>query len=140
MKNVIFYLGPTIGLTTRQLTITQMPDANDDSYSASHDADAGATESVTVALADGKMFQAKLIDTKTTGEASKPQIIQFNTGTLQFPGPAADPTESLFRVYAMEDLSSSSSSSSQSSSSSSSSSSNSSSSSATSSSSSSSQS
>jgi len=58
-KNVIFWLGPNVGLASRQLTITRMPDAGNDSYSAESDADAGAVTSVSIALTDNLMYQAK---------------------------------------------------------------------------------
>lgn len=122
MKNVTFYLGPTGSLSARQLTITRMYRAGDDSApSAQHNADAGAVEEVTVALPDNTIWVAKLVDTRTSGETSDPQLLYFHTGSLQFPGPQPNHgNASLFRVTSMEDLSSSSSSSSQSSSSSSS--------------------
>ena len=125
MKNVTFYLGPApaaAGLTNRNLIITRMRKAGDDSaIAASSDQDlSGTTEFATVALADNTIFQATLQDTKTTGEVGRLHALAFHTGELQFPGPACNPAETLFRIYAMEDLSSSSSSSSQSSSSSSS--------------------
>lgn len=118
-KNVVFYLGPAVGLSARQLTITRMPDASNASYSATVDSDVGANTSTTQALADNIIYQAKLVDTKSTGEVSSTKIINFHTGSLQFPGPFSgeDPN---FYIYAMEDLSSSSSSSSSQSSSSSS--------------------
>ena len=121
-KNVTFYLGSTAGLSARQLTITRMYRAGDDSApSAQHNADAGAVDNVTVVLPDNTIWQAKLVDTRSSGEASEPQLIHFNTGELQFPGKSNQGgNSSLFAVLAMEDLSSSSSSSSQSSSSSSS--------------------
>lgn len=119
MKNVTFYLGPAVGLSQRQLTITRFHRAGDDSApAAAHNADAGSTaESATVALPDGTVFQAKLVDTKTSGEVSDPDILNFQTGDLQFPGPKSGDR---LAILSMEDLSSSSSSSSQSSSSSSS--------------------
>ena len=123
MKKATFYLGPAIGLTSRTLTITRMYRAGDDSApSAVHSADAGGSAtSVAVDLDDATIFQAKLADVKTTGEALPVQVINFNTGSLAHLGArASQPDGSEFRVYAMEDLSSSSSSSSQSSSSSSS--------------------
>lgn len=111
MKNVTFYLGPAPDvLATRQLTITRMPNASDGTTmpSATSDADAGATnEFVTVALASNQIWQAKLVDTLDTGEVGSPQVIQFHTGDLVFPGPPA--TGGFLRVYAIEDLSSSSS-------------------------------
>jgi len=123
MKNVTFYLGPAIGLATRTLVVRRMMKAGDDSTpAAAHNADAGGSATnVTVALDDGQIWQATLTDVKSTGEELPPQVIQFNTGTLQHLGPrASSPSGSEFRIYTMEDLSSSSSSSSQSSSSSSS--------------------
>lgn len=108
-KNVTFYLGPAIGLSSRQLTITRKGD-RDGLYTAEHDADAGAVENVTVALTDNLMYEAKIVDTKSTGEVSETRALGFHTGSLQFPGPAGE--GDTFYVYAMEDLSSSSSSSS----------------------------
>jgi len=121
-KNVTFYLGPAVGLSARQLTITRMLRSGDDSApSAEVDATlAGSAESSTQELPDNDIYQAKLVDTKTTGEVSAPSLFTFTTGELQFPGPGVQPSEGLFRILSMEDLSSSSSSSSQSSSSSSS--------------------
>lgn len=113
MRTVTFYLGPTTGLTSRQLTITRRMRAGDDSApAAQHDADAGAVETVSVDLPNNTLWQAKLVDTRTSGEEADPQILNFHTGELQFPGPAATNTDSLFRILSMEDLSSSQSSSS----------------------------
>lgn len=120
-KKVTFGLGPAASLTKRQLTITRMPGAGDDSIplDATHDDDAGSTaETVEVDLADNTMWQAKLVDTRTSGEVSDPDILNFHTGSLQFPGPRGN--EGRLSILGMEDLSSSSSSSSESSSSSSS--------------------
>ena len=122
MKNVVFYLGPASELDNRNLIITRMMRAGDDSVpAAASDQDlAGDTTFVTVALPDNVIWQATLQDTKSSGEVSRKQVLNFHTGTLQYPGPAASSDEGFFRIYAMEDLSSSSSSSSVSSSSSSS--------------------
>lgn len=121
-KNVIFNLGPSTGLATRQLTITRMHLAGDDTApAASHNADAGAVTDVTVVLADNTIWQAILVDTLTAGEVKPNQVLNFNTGSLLHLGPkASQPDGSDFYVLSMEDLSSSSSSSSVSSSSSSS--------------------
>lgn len=123
MKNCVFYLGPASGLNERELIITRMHDASDGTSSPAATSSqqlAGDTTFVTVALDDNKMWQATLQDKKTTGEVGRKHVLNFHTGSLQFPGPACNPSESFFRLYAIEDLSSSSSSSSQSSSSSSS--------------------
>ena len=120
MKNVTFGLGVApLALNNRQLTIRPFPQVNDVPPLATvHDANAGATaESVTVALASNQMFQAVLIDTLDGGEISEPDVLSFQTGDLQFPGPKSGDRLS---IVAMEDLSSSSSSSSSSQSSSSS--------------------
>lgn len=122
-KNVTFYLGPAVNLSARQLTITRMMKAGDDSApAATYNSDVGSTTTnVTVALADNQLWQAKLVDTRTTGETSDPDVLNFHTGALQFPGPK---TGDRLQILSMEDESSSSSSSSSSSNSSSSSSSN----------------
>lgn len=122
-KTVDFYLGPVYAaLATRQLTITPMPKAGDDTFpSATHNADAGAgNETVSVSLADNETYQAKLVDTLDGGEVLEPVTIQFCTEELLNPGPVGDSGLALFRVLAMEDESSSSSNSSSSQSSSSS--------------------
>jgi hypothetical protein len=121
MKKVAFGLGPAVSLTTRQLTITRMYRAGDDSApAAQHDADAGSSAtSVEVDLPDNTIWQAKLVDTRASGEVSTPKLINFTTGSLQFPGPHSD-IDKDFKILSMEDLSSSSSSSQSSSSSSSS--------------------
>ena len=116
MRKVNFYLGPMLSVAARQLTITRFHRAGDDSApSAQHNADAGAVETVAVDLPHDTIWQAKLVDTLSGGEVSDPQILNFHTGELQFPGPVAE--NGFFRVMSMEDLSSSSSQSSSSSSS-----------------------
>ena len=119
-KTVNFQLGPTTGIASRTLVITRMHRAGDDSApSAAHNADAGAVTQVSATLTDNTIWQAVLSDVMTAGEVVPPQVIQFNTGELQFLGaPASQPDGSQFRVFSMEDNSSSSSSSSVSSSSS----------------------
>lgn len=119
-KLVTFNLGPTVGISARQLTITRMHRAGDDATpAAASDADAGAVASVTIELDDNIIFQAVLVDTMTAGEVRPNQVIQFNTASLLFLGPrASQPDGSEFYVLHMEDLSSSSSASSVSSSSS----------------------
>lgn len=109
-KIVTFGLGPApAALASRTLTIRRMPDADNDNYDAVHNADAGATALVaTVTLADNIMYQAKLIDALDSGEQSAPDILNFHTGSLQFPGPK---TGDRLSIIAMEDESSSSSSS-----------------------------
>ena len=109
-KNVIFDLGyvpSEAGLASRTLTITRMKKAGDDgTIAASYSTALGGTvNSVTVALKDNQIWQAVLVDTKTTGEVAKRQVLSFQTADLQFPGPR---TEGTLRIYAMEDLSSSS--------------------------------
>ena len=109
-KIVTFQLGPTTGLSARQLTIRRIPGAGDTvPITAEHDADAGAVSTVNVTLPDNRMWQAVLIDTKTTGETSDRDVLNFHTGSLQFPGPK---TGDRLAIQSMEDLSSSSNSSS----------------------------
>lgn len=119
---VNFYLGPAYGLSGRSLIITRMDRAGDVLPISAYDTQSigGTTETATALLPRNTIWQAVLQDTKTTGEVGRKQVLNFHTGELQFPGPACDPRESLFRVLSMEDNSSSSSSSSASSSSSSS--------------------
>ena len=82
MKSVLFYLGPTTGFAARQLTITRRMRAGDDSEpAAEHDADAGANETVSVDLPDNQLWQAVLVDTRTSGEESEKQILNFHTGS-----------------------------------------------------------
>ena len=110
MKNVTFGLGVApASLNNRQLTIRPIPLTGQEPPIASvHDANAGATAtSVTVALASNTQFQAVLIDTLDGGEISDPDVLNFQTGDLLFPGPKSGDRLS---VVAMEDLSSSSSS------------------------------
>lgn len=119
-KKVTFYLGPAVGLSQRNFKITRFPNAADGVTMPSATSNqnlSGSAESVSVSLADNTLWQAILTDTKSTGEVSQGIVLNFNTGSLQFPGPASDPSVSLLRVLAMEDLSSSSSQSSSSSSS-----------------------
>jgi len=121
MRNVTFYLGPANGLAQRVLQIRQISVAGQDTAPAlAVDVTLGAVDNTTQALADGLMWQAVLTDTTATGEVSTPQIINFHTGFLQFPGPESLDDGTFFRILHMEDLSSSSSSSSASSASSSS--------------------
>lgn len=109
-KKVTFGLGVAPSqLATRTLTITRMPDADNDAYNPVYGpTDQGVVDNATVELADNQIFQAKLVDALDTGEESAPDILNFQTGTLQFPGPkSGDRLSILF----MEDMSSSSSSS-----------------------------
>lgn len=121
-KNVTFYLGPSVNLTQRELIITRKHRAGDDAAPAAEfsSALAAATETTTVELPDNDIWEATLQDTAVGGLVGLLIPLGFHTGFLQFPGPADDPSVSLFRVLSMEDLSSSSSVSSVSSSSSSS--------------------
>jgi len=87
-KNVTFYLGPAIGLASRLLTVTRMVQAGDDSTpSATITATLGSVTNSTQILPDNIMYQATLVDTKTTGEVAETDVLNFQTGTLQFPGP-----------------------------------------------------
>ena len=108
MKKVTFHFGPSVGLSNRALVVTRHARAGDDSLplSATFARDVGTVESYVVTLADNVLYQAVLTDYKSTGESSVPDILNFNTGSLQFPGPK---TGDRLSVYAMEDLSSSSS-------------------------------
>ena len=110
-KNVTFGLGQAVGLASRLLTITRMYRAGDDSAPAAEVTAtlAGSDESSTQTLPDNTIWQATLVDTKSTGEESDPDILNFHTGELQFPGPK---TGDRLCILSMEDLSSSSSSSS----------------------------
>ena len=115
-KNVTFHLGPTTGLASRQLTITRHYRAGDDAAPAAEvNLAAGVVEGATVELPDNTLWQAVLVDTRTSGETSQNQTINFHTGTLQFPGPRTSHglgmSASQFSILSMEDLSSSSSSS-----------------------------
>jgi len=111
MKSVSFGFGLAVKLASRTLTITRMSRAGDDSaITPIHDADAGSTAtSVSVALTDNTMWQAKLVDISDSGVTSVPDILNFHTGSLQFPGPRS---EDRLTILSMEELSSSSSSSS----------------------------
>ena len=119
-RNVTFYLGPASGLTARRLVITRIMEASDKltrpaaSYVGTL---AGTDETVTVNLANNRMWQAVLRDYRSTGESSRLDVLNFHTGSLLFPGPSSGDR---LRVLSMEDLSSSSSASSLSASSSSS--------------------
>lgn len=119
MKRVTFYLGPAVNLSNRRLTITRMERAGDDDLPLSSQVDdviGGSTENVTHTLPDNTIWQAKLVDTRSSGEESTPDYLNFNTGSLQFPGPKSGDR---LAILSMEDMSSSSSASSSSSSSSS---------------------
>lgn len=108
MKNVTFGLGPANGLTARQLTVTRMRRAGDDaSVVPTYDADVGAVIFASVSLVDNVIYQAVLVDTATAGEVSDPDVLNFHTGNLQFPGPR---TGDRLSILTMEDESSSSSS------------------------------
>ena len=123
MKNVSFDLGKAVGLVSRQLTITRFRRASDAAgavIAAYYDTDVGAVEEITVPLPDNTLWQAVLVDTRTSGEVSEGDVYNFNTGYLQFPGPLRASRGERLLILSMEDLSSSSSSSSPSSNSSSS--------------------
>jgi hypothetical protein len=70
----------------------------------------GSAENYSVVLPANTPLQAKLVDTRTSGEVSVPTTLNFHTGELQFPGPGASYGNLLFGVLSMEDKSSSSSS------------------------------
>ncbi len=105
-KTVSFYLGPAIGLSSRQLTITRMPRAGDDTMpSAEYDQSLGGTvETVSVSLPDNQIWQAKLVDSLSGGGSKDPDLLSFHTGDLQIPGPSS----AKFSVIAIDDESSSS--------------------------------
>jgi hypothetical protein len=107
-KRVTFYLGPVGAATVRTLTVTRMRGAGDDSaITPDHNADAGAVNNVSVNLDDNRMYQAQLVDELATGETSDADILNFHTGSLQFPGPKSGDR---LQVVAMEEQSTSSSS------------------------------
>lgn len=120
MKRVTFYLGPAVSLTSRRLTITRARVAGDDNAPSALISStlSGNAESSSQLLPNGFMWEAKLVDTRDTGEVGEPMLLRFTTNELTFPGKACSDERSLFRILHMEDISSSSSSSSQSSSSS----------------------
>lgn len=109
-KRITFHLGFAVGLSGRLLTITRMARAGDVVPITPEIVDhiGGSTESVTLTLSDNTIYQATLVDTKTTGEVSRKAVLGFHTGSLQFPGPKSDDR---LQILSMEDMSSSSSSS-----------------------------
>ena len=123
MKNVMIYLGPNIGLASRELIITRMSRASDKkltNFTAGNQGVDSAssripyyhgqltTETyVSVTLPDNTLWQAVLQDVLSTGEKSHKDILNFHTGNLQFPGPKS---KDRLAIYSMEDVSSSSSS------------------------------
>ena len=110
-RNVTFFLGYApagAGLTSRRLIVKRMMDAKDRGVqpAASYDQTlGGTTEFVTTQLKENFLWQATLVDTKSSGEVATTQVLNFHTGSLQFPGPRSERT---LQVYSMEDLSSSS--------------------------------
>jgi len=107
-RTVTFGLGPADGLAARQLTITRMKKAGDDGpVRPTYNADVGAVTVASVPLRDNTIYQAVLVDTATAGEVSDPDVLNFHTGYLQFPGPR---TGDRLAILTMEDESSSSSS------------------------------
>lgn len=114
MKTVHFALGKPSSLASRAFTVTRMAKAGDTIPVAATITQSlsGSAEVTECDLPDNQIWQAKLIDTLDSGEVGQPHILNFNTGTLQFPGPG---TPGGLAILAMEDLSSSSSSSSDSS-------------------------
>lgn len=118
MKNVTFYLGPASDLTSRTLTIVELMRAGQDNETTHVTAVlAGTAETTTQECPDNRVLQAKLVDVTNGGVSSVTDVLNFQTGDLQFPGPKSGDRLS---ILSMEDLSSSSSSSSESSQSSSS--------------------
>ena len=108
-KKVTIYLGPAIGLTNRRLQIRRMHRATDMLVTPALTYNGnltGTDESVTITLADNVLWQAALKDYKTTGEVSRVDVLNFHTGSLQFPGPRSNDR---LRIYSMEDVSSTSS-------------------------------
>lgn len=108
-KRVTFYLGPAVNLSNRRLTITRMARAGDDSLPLNPQVNnllAGTAENVTQTLPDDTIWEAKLVDTRSSGEESDPDYLRFNTGSLQFPGKKSGDR---LAILSMEDMSSSSS-------------------------------
>ena len=95
-KSVLFYLGPAVGLVTRQLTvvarnrITSVQTALaviDPTY----DADEGSTATyTTVTLPVNKLWQATLVDTDSGGNVSRKDVVSFSTAINMYPGPKSD--------------------------------------------------
>jgi len=86
-KNVTFYLGPAIGLASRLLTVTRMVQAGDDSTpSATITATLGSVTNSTQILPDNIMYQATLVDTKTTGEVAETDVLTSKLELCSFLG------------------------------------------------------
>lgn len=110
---VTFALGPTTGLVSRQLTITRIPGAGDNvPMDAHYDTNVGLVESASVDLQDNRLWQAVLVDHLSDGSQRPAQIVNFNTGSLQYVQKQADhdrESGSSFYILNMIDKSSSSS-------------------------------
>ena len=104
---VDFYLGPAVSLTSRVFKVTRHTRSGDDTMPTPtvNSTLAGDTESVSVPLPSNQIWFASLTDTKTSGEISATDIMYFNTGSLQFPGPERS---GRLRILGMEEMSSSS--------------------------------
>jgi len=122
-RNVTFFLGTASGLGSRTLTITRMPRAGENTWLGTYPVtptygptDQGAAvEIATIALPDNQVWQAVLRDVSASGVVNAPDsILNFHTGSLQFPG-GREKEDLRLQILHMEDMSSSSSSSSQSS-------------------------
>ena len=119
-KVVTFELNAAIGLASRLVTCTRMPRAGDSvpvhftDGGGFRNTYGGAITNFTQILPDNQIWQVTLVDTKTTGEIATTAVLNFHTGSLQFPGPTSQ--DGRIRIYAMEDISSESSASSSSSS------------------------
>jgi hypothetical protein len=107
---VTFYLGPGgTHLASRSLVITRMMGAGDDSAPAAQYSNAAignTTENVTATLPGTNIWQAVHFDTAADGTTSVPQVLNFHTGSLQFPGPKK--SDGYLSIIAMTDESSSS--------------------------------
>jgi hypothetical protein len=107
---VTFYLGPGgTHLASRSLVVTRMMGAGDDSAPAAEYSNAAignTTTTVTVTLPGSNIWQAVLQDTGADSTTGVPQVLNFHTGSLQFPGPGKSDVD--FRILTMLDESSSS--------------------------------
>ena len=114
MKNVTFLFSHPVGLAQRRFEVWRMPNASDGTTLPGLSVGntlGGAVQSHTTDLPDNQIWQARLVDTRVSGEVSLPATLEFNTGSLQFPGPVSADDPEVIRILSMEDISSQSSSS-----------------------------
>lgn len=103
---VTVHLGPAVSLDTRRVKVTRHAKAGDDTMPSAYVNEllAGDVESVSIVLPVNQIWRLELTDTRLSGEISETEVLYFNTGSLQFPGPR----QHRIAILSIEEMSSSS--------------------------------